>query len=299
MSSFRRKPVAPADAPTVVELVRALDEALLGSSDYTAADLDDEWRTFDAAANAWLLLDGDAPVAYAQVDDRTDPPRADGYVHPDHFGRGAGAAIVAQTEEELRGRGATTVRNAVLLADTRGQELMQGRGYREVRRFSQMRIELDGPPPLPSWPAGVVVAAFHERDGERFHAAYEDAFADHWGHTRRPFEEWRAEHMAGDDYAPDLWTVVRADGEIVAGSMLVRERNGVAWVSRLFTVRDRRRRGLGEALLRDAFGKFWRAGRNIVGLGVDAQSDTGANRLYERVGMHVHWGAVVYEKALV
>ena len=298
MSSFRRKPVAPADAPTVVELVRALDEALLGSSDYTAADLDDEWRTFDAAANAWLLLDGEAPVAYAQVDDRTDPPRADGYVHPDHFGRGAGAAIVAQTEEELRGRGATTVRNAVLLADTRAQELMQGQGYREARRFSQMRIELEVPPPLPSWPAGVVVAAFHERDAERFHAAYEDAFADHWGHTRRPFEEWRADHMAGDDYAPDLWTVVRADGEIVAGSMLVRERNGVAWVSRLFTVRDWRRRGLGEALLHDAFGKFWRAGRNVVGLGVDAQSDTGANRLYERVGMHVHWGAVVYEKAL-
>jgi len=31
---------------------------------------------------------------------------------------------------------------------------------------------------------------------------------------------------------------------------------------------------------------------------VDAQSDTGAQRLYERVGMHVHWGAVVFEKAV-
>jgi GNAT superfamily N-acetyltransferase len=80
--------------------------------------------------------------------------------------------------------------------------------------------------------------------------------------------------------------------------VLVRERNGVAWVSRLFTVREWRRRGLGEALLHDAFGKFWREGRRSVGLGVDAQSDTGANRLYERVGMHVHWGAVVFEKAL-
>jgi GNAT superfamily N-acetyltransferase len=104
--------------------------------------------------------------------------------------------------------------------------------------------------------------------------------------------------MAGDGYAPELWTVVRADGAIVAGSMLIRERHGVAWVSRLFTVRDWRRRGLGEALLHDAFGKFWRQGRPVVGLGVDAQSETGANRLYERVGMRVHWGAVVFEKAL-
>lgn len=298
MSSFRARPVSRDDADTVVEIVRALDEAFLGASDYTRADLDDEWRTFDPAENAWLLLDGDVPVAYAQVEDRTDPPRADGYVAPAHFGRGAGAQVVRLTEDALRARGAAVARNAVLLADTRAQELLRGRGYREVRRFSQMRIELYTPPPIPSWPEGVRVSAFKDADGERFHAAYEDAFADHWGHTRRPFDEWRADHMAGDDYAPELWTVVRADGEIVAGSMLVRERHGVAWVSRLFTVRDWRRRGLGEALLHDAFGTFWRAGRNVVGLGVDAQSDTGANRLYERAGMHVHWGAVVFEKEL-
>jgi GNAT superfamily N-acetyltransferase len=59
-----------------------------------------------------------------------------------------------------------------------------------------------------------------------------------------------------------------------------------------------RARGVGEALLHDAFGKFWRERRREVGLGVDAQSNTGANRLYERVGMHVHWGAVVFEKEL-
>ena len=35
-----------------------------------------------------------------------------------------------------------------------------------------------------------------------------------------------------------------------------------------------------------------------MGLGVDAQSDTGAQRLYERVGMRVHWSAVLFEKVL-
>ena len=38
--------------------------------------------------------------------------------------------------------------------------------------------------------------------------------------------------------------------------------------------------------------------RRSVGLGVDAQSDTGAQRLYERAGMHVHFGAVVFERSL-
>jgi hypothetical protein len=36
----------------------------------------------------------------------------------------------------------------------------------------------------------------------------------------------------------------------------------------------------------------------VVGLGVDGQSTTGAHRLYERLGMQVHWGAVVFEKDL-
>jgi hypothetical protein len=31
---------------------------------------------------------------------------------------------------------------------------------------------------------------------------------------------------------------------------------------------------------------------------VDATSATGADRLYERVGMHVHWAAVVFEKRI-
>ncbi|HVW89137.1 MAG TPA: GNAT family N-acetyltransferase [Gaiellaceae bacterium] len=298
MSSFRIRRAERADADAATAIVRALDTAILGESDFTLADLEDEWRALEPERNAFLVCDGDVPVAYGTVDDRGDPSRADGYVHPEHFGRGAGTALVRALEDELRARGEATVRNGVLLADGRAHELLRGEGYREVRRFSQMRIELDAAPPLPSWPEGVRVAPFKEADGERFHAAYEDAFADHWGHTRRPFEEWRADHMSGDDYAPELWTVVRADGEIVAGSMLIRERHGVAWVSRLFTVRDWRRRGLGEALLHDAFGTFWRQGRNAVGLGVDAQSETGANRLYERAGMHAHWGAVVFEKDL-
>ena len=57
------------------------------------------------------------------------------------------------------------------------------------------------------------------------------------------------------------------------------------WVGTLGVLRDYRRRGLAEALLRESFGAFWRSGERKVVLGVDAQSLTGAVRLYERVGM--------------
>jgi ribosomal protein S18 acetylase RimI-like enzyme len=222
----------------------------------------------------------------------------DGYVHPEHFGRGVGAFLVDELEQKLATRGATLVQNATLLADTRAQELLRARGYAEIRRFSHLRIELRVAPPEPEWPAGLTIGSFEIADAERFHAAYEDAFADHWQHDPSPFEKWRTANIERDDFTPELWTVVRDGDEIVAGTMCLPERLGAAWVSRLFTRSGWRRRGIGDALLKDAFGKFWRSGKRTVGLGVDAQSDTGANRLYERAGMHVHSGTVVFEREL-
>jgi mycothiol synthase len=291
MSSFLHRRATPADADGVVGIVRALDLEFIGESEYTRADLDDEWRKLDPARNAWVVEEDGALVGYGTVDDAGDP-RVDGYVHPAHFGRGVGALLVRSLEDEVRSRNAAFVRSAVLHNDESAQALLRAHGYDEVRRFWNMRIELAAEPPAPRWP----VELLDPDDAEAFHSAYEDAFADHWGHVRRSFAAWRHSHMDGPHYAPELWRVVRDGDEIAAGWIGIWERDGVAEVSRLFTRREWRRRGLGEALLYDAFLTFWRGGKRVVGLGVDATSNTGANRLYERAGMHVHWGAVVFEK---
>ena len=65
------------------------------------------------------------------------------------------------------------------------------------------------------------------------------------------------------------------------------EDSTVGWVGSLAVRRPWRRRGLGEALLRDAFVRFAERGKRSAGLGVDAENTTGAVALYERVGMHV------------
>jgi len=66
----------------------------------------------------------------------------------------------------------------------------------------------------------------------------------------------------------------------------------------LFTRRSWRGRGVGAALLADTFARFWARGERNIGLGVDAQSDTGAFRLYERAGMRPVLGWLMYEKEL-
>jgi hypothetical protein len=55
---------------------------------------------------------------------------------------------------------------------------------------------------------------------------------------------------------------------------------------------------VGAALLNDSFVRFWERGEHSIGLGVDAGSETGAFRLYERAGMAPALGWVIYEKEI-
>ena len=73
---------------------------------------------------------------------------------------------------------------------------------------------------------------------------------------------------------------------------------GVGWIPSLGVRRPWRRRGIGLALLRHAFEEFGRRGKRAVGLGVDAESVTGAVELYERAGMHVWRRSTTYGKKL-
>lgn len=299
MSSYRLRSAARNDGPAVAELVAALDVAILGRTDYSLAELEEEWRLLDVEHDAWVVTDEqDRAVGYGTVELRPDVARTDGYVHPDAWGRGVGGLLLRGLEAEVRRRGADRVRNATLVLDERAQELLRGCGYAEVRRFWQMRIELAEAPGPAQWPAGVSATSFDVEDAAVFHAALDAAFADHWSHEPEPFEAFSLAFLENEAFDPSLCTVVRAGDEIVAGTVCLPERMGVGWVSRLFTARDWRGRGIGAALLADAFGRFWSIGRRSVGLGVDAQSDTGAQRLYERAGMHVHFGAVIFERAL-
>jgi GNAT superfamily N-acetyltransferase len=168
-----------------------------------------------------------------------------------------------------------------------------------VRVFRELRIELETPPPAPEWPDGLRVVPFDpERDALEFHAAHQEAFADHWDYTQRDVESWSKSHLWTERCDPTLWCVVRAAHEIAAGTICTGDTYGGGWVQALFTRRPWRRQGVGAALLGDAFGRFWERGEHSVGLGVDAASDTGAFRLYERAGMTPELGWVIYEKEL-
>jgi mycothiol synthase len=299
MSSFRRRPPVPGDAAAVAKLVIAYERSLYGETEYSLSDLEAEWEALDLERDALVLLDGERVVAFGSLDDRGELWRIDAYVHPEEQGRGLGTQLAAALEASAASRGAKRLQNGVAEPDEAGHRLLAALGYRPVRVFRELRIDLDADPEPPEWPEGLVPDEFDaERDAAAFHAAEQEAFADHWEFRPRELARWRELHVETERFDPSLWRVVRAGDEVAAGAICEAGRYGGGWVSVLFTRRQWRAQGLGRALLRDAFRKFRARGELSVGLGVDAENATGAFHLYESAGMRPAMGWVMHEKEL-
>jgi mycothiol synthase len=292
-------PATAADAAAVTEIIVAVESAFYGESTFSQADLEDEWDVLDLENATRVVRDGERAVAFGAAHDLGERWRAEGYVHPSARGHGAGALIATELERLAAGRGARRIQNSVLEADGAARALLESLGYAPVRVMREMRIELGAPPPAPVWPDGLRAGPFDaERDARAFHAAQEEAFADHWDYTQREFDAWWRLAIESGRYDPALWCVVRDGDEIAAGTASTGDTYGGGFVRVLFTRRPWRRRGLGAALLADAFRRLWESGERSVGLGVDAENATGAFQLYERAGMTPALGWVMYEKVL-
>lgn len=298
-----------ADFDAVLELVRASDEAVYGGSDWTPAELREEWATVDLDLDAWLAVEGDAVAGVLhRYDLRDGRVLGDAYVHPELAGRGAGTMLLEALEArawELAGdvplEQPVCVEATHLVGDERAPALFSDRAYERVRTFFRMTIELgDEPPPSPVWPAGLVPASLvPARDGPVVQAALDEAFAQEWGYNALPYAEWVEKTFGVDRFDASLCPLVW-DGERLAGfSLNYPKRFGDwGWIGMLGVRPAWRRRGLGLTLLQESFRRFHERGERVVALGVDAENPTGATRLYERAGMGVLWQADVWRKVI-
>jgi mycothiol synthase len=286
------RPFTEDDFPSVAGLLTD-DEQFHGRPIQVGANELREWTsTADLANDSWLYEDADGPVAVGWCAADGEVGFAIGAVHPRAKGRGLGAQLVDRSEAALRTRDIVRMHQFTVGADPAAAALMTARGYREVRRFYEMAIQLDAAPEAPDLP----VEVFHEDDARAFHDALDEAFQDHWEHHGRGFEEWWGRHRANPNFDPTLWFLIRDGDEIAAVCRNEANRNGGGYVGAIGVRRPWRGKGYAKALLLYTFREFYGRGMPRVSLGVDAQSPTGATHLYERVGMVVEAENVVFEK---
>ncbi len=290
------RPASESDAPAIATLVNACEADATGER-VEPDEVVEFLRGLGRGRAELALGPGGEATGYLELCERAEGMNLDGYVHPAHRGRGLGRAIVRRAEALARPL-AATVTSGALGSDPAARALFESEGWSLVRVFYRMAIDLDGSETAPPPPPGLELRTFEHDDAECFHAALEDAFSTHWDNSPQTFERFREDVLEADWFDPSLvWLVL--DGEqVVAVSLCRRRYFGSGWIGRL-GVRERwRRRGLGEVLLRTAFAEFARRGETRVALGVDAANETGATRLYERVGMRVAFSANVFRKEL-
>lgn len=236
-----------------------------------------------------------------------------GHVHPDHWGKGIGSYILAWAEEhaqlalekcepDLR----VAPRSGAEAHNLNGLALFEKFGWRHIRSYYRMVADLDSTPEIPSFPEGITVRSYNpETETEEVYRTFVDSFKDHFGFIEQPFEKGFAEFkhnlIEEPGYDARYWFVAM-DGDDMAGICICRpedaEDSEAGWVNELGVRRAWRKRGLGAALFKHAFAAFQADGKKRASLGVDANSLTGALKLYERAGMRVQRQFNSYEKEM-
>ena len=276
----------------------------------TSEELKHEWQNpgFELERDAFLVETDDGRiVGYEEFFNEHGHARlrTDGYVHPDFKGRAIGTSLLRIVEERAREEITLTkpdvrviLRSMIDNRDPDSHALHQNEGYQPLRYHWRMEIVLDGPPAEPKFPDGIELRPFVKGEHDvPVWQAQNEAWRDHWGSHDVTLEEWKRSRFDDPEFDPSLWQIAWK-GEEVAGFSLNRYRMGIGWIRTLGVRRAWRKRGLGEALLRQSFGEFYKRGTRTIGLGVDAQNPTGATRLYQKVGMYIASEYVTYEKEL-
>jgi len=315
---YQLKPVGMGDLDAVLSTIHAFSLATMGFNEMTRAELESFWQTpgLNMADDLRVVVDPLGKVAgYIEVLTFTKPavhPYLWISVHPDYIASNVSEvlldwaidraeAVMETLPQELR----VSIHMHNIGSFKPWERLFASKGFGLTRHSFIMNRDISEMPPQVQWPSGITLRPFDPGlHAAAVFRANDEAFEDHFGHIKQPFEQGFAlfKHWLEEpSFDPSLWFIAM-DGEEVAGVSLCRikedEEPELGWVGDLSVRRPWRKRGLGMALLLHSFGEFYRRGYKKVGLGVDASNLTGALRLYQSAGMYVKRQFDRYEKEL-
>lgn len=295
-AGYSWRPATLADAPAIVALIDTHSTSVIGNSDCTLDDINNqlaEPRT-DLAADTWLVHRDRDLVAHGWVYARGtgDYVDFDVITVDESVRKWLYERTLARAAEIARagGHSGYTVDIGIYRADEAAQKAAAAHGLRAATTFYRMRIDHDGVVDTPVAPEGVTLRSGpgDEEFRRTAHRVLNTSFKDHFGWVAEAFEDWHAtlDGMVGFDWSQ--LTLAYLDGEPV-GILLT----GDAWIETdncgdvkdLGVLAQARGRGIAKYLLRTAFAADAAAGRVGTILHVDSNNTTGALGLYEKVGM--------------
>src|SRR5579885_3858642 len=199
---FTMRHPSMADLEAVTDLIRICEVALDGAAETTLEDIRTGWQMpgFELAKDAWLVFSDEGKVVGLAGVEHREHARlyTGGEVHPDYRNRGIGTYLLHLAEERAHqhiplapSEARVTLNGSVSNRNEVGLRLLEENGFTRVRYFWRMAIEMDAAPPMPEWAEGITLRTFTPEMTRAVYDADEEAFEDHWGYMRSPFEDWQ------------------------------------------------------------------------------------------------------------
>jgi mycothiol synthase len=225
------------------------------------------------------------PFSQLYIDHVVDPDLDD-----DHHGAAVRLVLdhgLIRCAEVLAGLPADprrTLATDIVSTDERGARVLDGLGWAVSAHDLVMEIDLTSTPVPPTRiPPGIAVRPTTDGDGHLVGEVLREAFLDHRGDA--PFTPELGVEMLARPHHLHAVSAVASDVAGPVAAIVCSARPAFGHVDVLGVLRRGRGRGVASALLTHAFHGFADRGTTTVTLEVDADSLTGATRVYERAGM--------------
>ncbi len=230
-------------------------------------------------------------------------------VHPEYRPQGLQDTLLEWLESHAAQWCAQTQSQGVLHTGVQAQQqhyldLYARHGYQAVRWFLELERDLSLPVTDVPAPAGLHIRTMDpETDTQAYYVALTESFQDHWDPHDLTLEQI-THLLSSPSFRPDLTLLAFAEDGEPAGVCAGQDReqhnqqHGTqeGYISTVGVRRPFRRRGLARALLARSMRLLQEADRTVAVLHVDADSPTGATRLYESVGFTERKRSMILEK---
>ena len=178
------------------------------------------------------------------------------------------------------------------------RQLLESFGMSPIRTYWNMRLPLEATELQNLEHPSVNIRMIQsQEDMEIFYRLNQDAFSQHFGFAPRAKDDWIRMTVEAGTYDPTGCFLLEYEG-VPAGFVQLATANyhlNGGFVDLIGVSHDLQGKGLGELLLRHAINVSLEQNRDFLELNVDTGNESGALRLYEKLGFKPNSSWVQYE----